>query len=59
MRHAVRTGTRAGAPALAVGRVAHDVLGVGARNVRPERCQRAYDARLVEEDVAVCFVKRI
>ena len=53
VRHASRPRPLAAEPALAVGEVAHHVLGIRARYVRPERCQGPDDARLVEQHVAV------
>ena len=53
MRHAPGPWPLAAEPALAVGEVAHHVLGIRARYVRPERRQRPDDARLVQQHVAV------
>jgi len=53
MRHAPGPWPLAAEPALAVGEVAHHVLGIRARYVRPEWSQRPDDARLVEQHVAV------
>ena len=53
MRHAPRAGPLAAEPALAVGEIPYDVLGVRARDVGTQRAQRGDDARLVQQHVAV------